>query len=146
MRIETISQVVQLYIKQPAASVPAPRVRLGAFRRVAVPAGDIAGRVSIVTEMYLCHTCSCHEIFRRAVVPAGGTVTVTLRVSPEAHSVVTSNEGGEAIYYASADQQVEAGTIELHVGGGQPDYYAGSLSAKAAISASAPLSSCSAAP
>ena len=72
----------------------------------------------------------------------GGSVTVSLAVGPDSHSVVTSDEGGEAIYAASADVKVEAGAIEVHVGGGQPDYYKGSLMTKAIISADAPLSSC----
>ena len=54
--------VVQVYIKQPAASVPVPRIRLGAFARV--------------------------HILK------GGTKSVTLTIKPEAHSVVTSDEGG----------------------------------------------------
>ena len=143
-------EVVQVYIKQPGASFPVPNVRLGAFKRVHVP--------------------------------AGGTITVSLTVKPEAHSVVTSDAGGEAIYVASADQQVEKGSIELHVGGGQvscaspviytppcklhtvykykydvsyregcvyngkrwvqPDYYVGALMTKATIGAAAALSSC----
>ena len=103
-------EVVQLYVKQPDATVPAPRVRLGAFARVHVR--------------------------------KGASVSVVLTLRPEAHSVVTSDEGGEAIYGASADQSVQKGSISLHVGGGQPDYYAGSISARASITATAPLSSC----
>lgn len=32
-------EVVQVYLKQPEATVPAPRVRLGAFKRITLPAG-----------------------------------------------------------------------------------------------------------
>ena len=55
---------------------------------------------------------------------------------------VTSDAGGEAIYTASAAQKVEAGPIELYVGGGQPDFYEGHLSGKVTVSAAAALSSC----
>ena len=103
-------EVVQIYVKQPGASVPAPRVRLAAFARVHVPKAT--------------------------------SKTVTLAVKPAAHTVVTSDEGGEAIYVASADVKIEKGEIELHVGGGQPDYYADTLATKATIAAAAPLSSC----
>lgn len=105
-------EVVQVYVKQPAATVPVPQVRLGAFLRVHIP--------------------------------AGGSEVVSLVVKPDAHSVVTSDEGGEAIYLASADQRVEQGAFELHVGGGQPDYFEGSLMIKAPVVADAPLSSCDA--
>ena len=57
-------------------------------------------------------------------------------------AVVTSNEGGEAIYFASKDQKVEAGTISVHVGGGQPDFYAGAVAGNAVISGAAALSTC----
>ena len=103
-------EVVQIYIKQPEASVPVPRVRLGAFTRVHLPEGS--------------------------------SKDVTLVVKPESHSVVTSDGGGESIYVASADVKIEKGDIELHVGGGQPDYYAGAVSTKATVAAAAPLSSC----
>ena len=103
-------EVVQVYVKQPEASVPAPRVRLGAFIRVHVPKGS--------------------------------SKTVTLAVKPDAHTVVTSDSGGEEIYLASADVKIEKGDIELHVGGGQPDYYSNAVSTKATVAAAAPLSSC----
>jgi hypothetical protein len=49
-------KVVQLYVKQPHASVPVPNVRLGDFERV--------------------------------VVLKGQTVTVTLHLTPDYHSIV----------------------------------------------------------
>ena len=104
------SRRCQVYIKQPAATVPVPNVRLAAFARVHVR--------------------------------KGGSATVTLVVKPDSHSVVTSDGGGEAIYFASADQQVEKGEIELHVGGGQPGFYAGAVTTKASVTATAALSSC----
>eukprot|EP01043_Picozoa_sp_COSAG02_P066335 COSAG02_NODE_10292_length_1976_cov_1.835376_2_plen_58_part_00 len=55
---------------------------------------------------------------------------------------MTSDEGGEAIYTASADQKVEAGGIKLHVGGGQPDFYEGAPTGHAVIGAAAALSTC----
>ena len=39
-------------------------------------------------------------------------------------------------------RQVEEGDITIHVGGGQPDFYAGGLSATVGVSSSAPLDSC----
>ena len=36
-------EVVQLYIKQPEATVPVPQVRLAAFSRVYIPAGQKKG-------------------------------------------------------------------------------------------------------
>lgn len=49
-------KVVQLYVKQPHASVPVPNVRLGDFERV--------------------------------VIQKGQTVTVTLNLTPDYHSIV----------------------------------------------------------
>ena len=103
-------EVVQVYVKQPEASVPAPRVRLAAFTRVHVPKGS--------------------------------SKTVTLAVKPDAHTVVTSDGGGEEIYVASADVKIEKGDIELYVGGGQPDYSSNAVSTKATVAAAAPLSTC----
>ena len=67
--------------------------------------------------------------FDRVHVAAGATVSVTLAVLPEFHSVVPIVPGD--IYHG--EQVVEAGPLELFVGGGQPDFYAGHLSTKVDI-------------
>jgi len=75
--------------------------------------------------------------FDRIFIKAGASATVTLAVLPDSHSVV----------YPSADvyhdtRQVEAGRVVLSVGGGQPDYYAGSLTATVKVLGGKPLNSC----
>lgn len=39
-------------------------------------------------------------------------------------------------------REIEAGVISVHVGGGQPEFYAGSLSATVTITSSALLDNC----
>lgn len=39
-------------------------------------------------------------------------------------------------------RQVEQGDITVHVGGGQPDYYKGSVSTTVTVTDSSPLDSC----
>jgi beta-glucosidase len=83
-------EVVQLYVKTPTASVPAPLVRLADFERVHIA--------------------------------AGGKTTVSLLLTPKYHSVV-HDAGKDAFWTPSI--VVEAGTISLHVGGGQPEFTSG---------------------
>ena len=90
---------MQVYLKQPDATVPAPRVRLGAFERIKhlAPGASIAVKLSVPPEA-------------RAVVH-GGEAT------------------GEAVYAASAGVTLEKGRLEIFVGGGQPDFFKGRLPA-----------------
>jgi beta-glucosidase len=102
---------LQLYTKQPEATVPVPKLRLAAFERVHLKAG--MSRV------------------------------VNLSVLPETHAVVRDGEAsGEATYAASASQFVETGALQLFVGGGQPDYFQGHVSATVQIKGEAALSTC----
>lgn len=98
-------EVVQVYVKQPQASVPVPRVRLADFARVPIKAGE--------------------------------TVRVTLFVRPQYRFVVPA-----AASMWSPGLAIEAGAVQVSVGGGQPDYYAGALRTSVAVSGAAPLDSC----
>lgn len=94
-----------MYVKQPQASVPVPRVRLADFARVHIPAGQTTRVTLLVRPQY------------RAVVPATATMW-----DPQV--------------------AVEAGNVQVSVGGGQPDYYAGTLKAVVNVVGGAPLDSC----
>ena len=89
-------EIVQLYIKQPEATVPVPQVRLAAFSRVHIPAGQKQTVILLVSP-------SSHAI----VQADGGDAT------------------GEDIYSAWRSVAVEKGIIEMYAGGGQPDYWNG---------------------
>ena len=108
----TSDEVVQVYLMQPDATVPAPRVRLGAFKRVRnlAPAASVTVALSVPAEA-------------RAVVH-GGDAT------------------GDAIYAASAGLTLEKGRLEVFVGGGQPDHYEGRLSATTTITETKKASVC----
>ena len=97
--------MVQLYVKQPAASVAAPRVRLADFARVHVP--------------------------------AGGAVTVTLQLRPKYRSVVPDGAS-----FWDPHVTLEAGQIDVSIGGGQPDFYPGALHGSITVSGTALLDSC----
>eukprot|EP01052_Picozoa_sp_SAG31_P045927 SAG31_NODE_8583_length_1426_cov_1.272796_2_plen_140_part_00 len=81
-------EVVQLYMKQPHATHPAPRTRLVDFARVHIPSGQ--------------------------------SIEVALAFAPKDQAVVAGSTG---VY--RPDIVVEAGVVELYVGGGQPGHYAG---------------------
>jgi beta-glucosidase len=103
-------EVVQLYVKQPQASVPAPNIRLAAFARVKIPSKR--------------------------------SISVALSIAPAFHSVVYS---ADSIYQPST-LTVEAGPLEIYVGGGQPQYYAGHVSATVTIRNTRKLLECAADP
>lgn len=98
-------EVVQLYVRQPNASVPVPQVRLAAFDRVSISAGHSARVNLILLAKY------------RFVVPDSATMW-------------------------DPQTRVEAGYVTLSVGGGQPDYYKGTLTASVLVSDSARLDDC----
>ena len=64
--------------------------------------------------------------FTRITIPTRGSAIVELEVSPKYHSVVMS-EKSTSFWHPSI--MIEAGRFELHVGGGQPELTAGTLSA-----------------
>ena len=94
-------EVVQLYIKQPEATVPVPQVRLAAFSRVHIPAGQ-------KKKVNLLISPSSHAV----VLADGGDAT-----------------GGD-IYSAWRSVAVEKGIFEMYAGGGQPDYWKGAQKSK----------------
>ena len=109
-------EVIQCYLKQPEATVPVPQVRLAAFHR--------------------------------AFIKAGETVAVQLVVTPAARGVVLAGpKGGDAtgaaVFAAASSRAVEAGVIEVHCGGGQPDFFEGSVMTNVTVTSSRPLSACS---
>jgi beta-glucosidase len=104
-------EVVQAYLSQPDASVPAPQLRLVAFERVSVPAGT--------------------------------TRSVALTLEPRDRAVVADETGpSQAVYTASASQLLEAGRLEIFVGGGQPSYFKGGVRGVVQVQESRPLLEC----
>jgi beta-glucosidase len=98
-------EVVQLYVKQPAASVPVPQVRLADFARVRIAAGSSVSVSLVLLAKY------------RFVVPNTATMW-------------------------DPQSLVEAGPVSISVGGGQPDFYKGSLQATVTVADSATLDAC----
>jgi len=80
--------------------------------------------------------------FERVHIAAGSSATVALSIPPSAHSVVTSSTRGESVYNASGSQRVEAGRVEIFVGGGQPDFFGGHVAGAVTVSGAAALTSC----
>merc|ERR1719476_1083565 len=102
-------EVVQMYVKQPDATVLVPQIRLGDFERI----GDIG---------------------------VGESRGAKLLLTPRYRSSVF-NETSEVWY--EPDIQIEKGTIELYVGGGQPDNpFKGYLKTTVEIMKGAALSTC----
>jgi beta-glucosidase len=91
-------EVVQCYIKQPDATVPVPKVRLGAFARVFVPKGET---IDV--------TLSIPPKARSEMLADGANAT------------------GEDVYQADKYMVVQPGRVLVSCGGGQPDYYDGAL-------------------
>jgi beta-glucosidase len=106
-------EVVQLYIKQPEATVPVPQVRLAAFTRVYIPAGQKKTVNLLVSP-------SSHAV----VLADGGDAT------------------GEDIYTAWRSIAVEKGVFEMYAGGGQPDYWKGVQKIKVSIQSTMQLDQC----
>ena len=107
-------EVVQLYVATPNSSVPSPRLRLAAFERV-------------------------------AAIQPGRSVTVTLSVAPSAHAVVMPpdpTDPSSSVYTDS--RHVEAGQLEIYVGGSQPKPSGGTLHATTTITTSSMLRGCGA--
>eukprot|EP00039_Didymoeca_costata_P007118 m.96434 g.96434 ORF g.96434 m.96434 type:complete len:835 (+) comp13547_c1_seq2:207-2711(+) len=98
-------EVVQVYIKTPETTVPAPRIRMADFTRV--------------------------------FVEKGSTKQVRLAVTPKYFYVVKEN--GKSDFW-DPSLMVEKGTLQIFVGGGQPDYTEGVLKTSVDITASAKLS------
>jgi beta-glucosidase len=103
-------EVVQVYVRTPNASVPAPRVRLVAFQRVHLRAG-------------------------------APPTAISLTIKPAFRSVVLDNARDN---FWQPTRLVEAGIIDVSVGGGQPDFYEGALTTHVQITSSANLDHCSA--
>ena len=74
--------------------------------------------------------------FARVHIRAGETRRVSLTVTPKYHSVV-QEEAREGFWAPTI--LVEAGTFTVHAGGGQPDFFAGALSASVSVTSAARL-------
>ena len=74
--------------------------------------------------------------FARVAIAAGETANVELVVAPKYFSVV-KNEGNSRFWHPQI--VVEAGDLELSVGGGQPDFTGGVLKGKVTVKDSGPL-------
>jgi beta-glucosidase len=72
--------------------------------------------------------------FARVHIRAGQSVTVDLSFGPKEQALVIGDAG---VYHPI--MVVPAGTLEVHVGGGQPDFYSGSLMSTVQISKAANL-------
>jgi beta-glucosidase len=107
-------EVVQLYVDTPDATVPKPRVRLADFQRVHIPAGK--------------------------------SVTVKLTALPATRAVYNDPSGGDPsgfdVYTGSKNQVIQRGALTFFVGGGQPAFFKGGLTANATIGTNATLLSC----
>ena len=97
-----------------------------------------------VVQLYAKHpqaTMPCPTVrlvdFTRVTVAAGQSVTVQLTVLPSYHAVVPITND---IYHGQ--QIVETGPLDLFVGGGQPDFYDGHLSATVQITSSHDAQTC----
>ena len=106
-------EVVQLYIKQPAATVPVPQVRLASFARVHILAGEKKSVNLMVSP-------STHAV----VLADGGNAT------------------GEEVYGAWRSVAVEEGVFEIYVGGGQPDYWKGAQQINVTVEGTMRLDQC----
>jgi beta-glucosidase len=102
----TSDEVVQVYASVPNATVPAPSIRLVAFKRL------------------------------RSIAP-GSHVRVELTIEPDSHAVVYESSSP---YHGNL--QVEAGPLELYIGGSQPADGA-SLKTVVDIKKTVSLASCS---
>jgi beta-glucosidase len=81
--------------------------------------------------------------FKRVHIPAGASVTVELTALPATRAVYYEQPGAYPdIYKASANQVIEKGTLNLFVGGGQPAYFEGGLTANVSIGTNATFLSC----
>lgn len=76
--------------------------------------------------------------FERVHVRAGETVSVTVEVEPQWHSVVRS--GGSTVY--DGRLFVESGSVEVFVGGGQPAYFAAGLKSSVMVTDSSYVEEC----
>ena len=74
--------------------------------------------------------------FARVAIDAGQTVTVQLLLTPKYFSVV-KDEGNSSFWHPQI--AVEAGELELSVGGGQPDFASGVLKGKVTVTDSGAL-------
>jgi beta-glucosidase len=103
-------EVVQVYAKQPNASVPVPRVRLGAFERIFVPAGQqVSVSLSIVPESHVAILDNSFESIydgRQAVVVEKGALE--LFVGGGQPEFVRHNDGSGSGSVMSVDVTVTA--------------------------------------
>jgi len=82
--------------------------------------------------------------FERVHVPQGKSRVVLINVFPDSHTAVHNGDAiGEDVYSASGDVMIEAGNLDLFVGGGQPDFYVGHVTGQVDVKGSASLDSCS---
>lgn len=95
--------MVQVYARQPDATVPVPAIRLVAFERVAVPQPAAAAAAAAPGQP-----------------PDGGDpVLVEMTVPPHTHTAVLNNSYSD-VYNGNDYVVVERGRLELFVGGRQP--------------------------
>ena len=80
--------------------------------------------------------------FERLHLPAGAAATVVLELGPEERTVVRRGDATGDAVYGGRDQWLEAGRLQVFVGGGQPDFYPGHLSAVAIVTADSQITSC----
>ena len=80
--------------------------------------------------------------FARVHIKAGAVATVSLSVAPKYHSVVMENVAGWEQQFWEPTIAVEAGAFAVHVGGGQPGFVEGVVTAQVAVRAGGSLSEC----
>ena len=102
-------EVVQVYVKQPQATVQVPNVRLADFERT-------------------------------VLIEAGKSIDVKLVMTPRYHSVVYNTSSPN---WYEPNIQIEKGVFDIYVGGGQPDYFDGSLNTSVMVNKQTNFTQCS---
>ena len=75
--------------------------------------------------------------FARVHISAGKTQVVTLLLQPKYRSAVPNDAA-----FWDPKVMLESGSVVVSVGGGQPDFYKGALTASVLVSGTALLDSC----
>jgi len=99
-------EVIQLYLSQPDATVPVPKIRLVDFNRIFIKSGE--------------------------------SKDIKLMIQPRYRTVVYDSSK-----WYEPDVQIEKGKLLLFVGGGQPKYFDGHLTATVNVEQSVSFSQCS---
>ena len=139
-------EVVQMYATTPAATVPAPRIRLVDFARVHIKAGATLKVSQLAAPLRALRETGAPGAGGRALadssLPPPPSPQVELVAPAPAHSVVMENVAGWEAKFWDPTLQVQAGSFTLHVGGGQPGVTDGVLEAAVVVGEGGSLGDC----